>query len=1005
VRPIRLELRGFTAFREQTVIEFEGRRLFAVTGPTGAGKSSLLDAMTWALYGQVPRVGKSTRQLVSHGVSSMQVRFDFATRDEIYRVVRKAPAVTGTRLEQQQADGSWRHLADRSRDVTREVTRLLGMDFTTFTRTVLLPQGEFDAFLKGEQSERRAILTKLLGLGVYDDARKIASDRAKRARERSSTIEAQLAQLNLASPERIAELEAEHTGAQARLCELNERREALQGLGDLARTERDATKAEQDAATTANAAREAQATAERALVTASKAVVEAERWCGALSRERVELQYDAQAHQALRGQIERLKLREAAERDLAEACRALEAATTEHASAVKAATEAAQALAAAEVSTAAATERLQTASGELSEAAGGACLALADLEARAQAALATQHAATAQRKALAERLPVLEAAVRRLEERARTHETAANELKRVGSDGQRAEQAAGAAERTHAAAAAQLEAARATLTEARHADLAATLRVELKPGDPCPVCGDPITQIPFDLSGNGLNEAQAAVAKAERQLERDRQAAVEAKTAAAAAVARTEGATTTLTSAEALLAAIDQELATLETSRDALPAALQRCRGEHTAAEEREAAATLAASGLSSDLETLRLALAAVPDEVAPAEVSEPNGSIEPLTASIEGWRLARDTAAVVQVEQQQARAQHSKFEQAIAAAQARAESASEGVTHAERRLAEHGEEPAGPEATALREALEVAEHASKRAEELDTAITTARAAIAAAIATRTATEAEGTRTSEAVVGAAQQHEAARTCAANEALALASEWHDAIGVESQPGFDALRQLMRAHEADQQTAAIKAGVLGEQIAQSKREIVEADRMRGEVASDRAIAELNGALAHELQGDRFVGYVQREAMQLLAADASYRLDGFTRGRYELATEDNEFVVVDRLNGDERRSVKTLSGGETFLASLALALSLSEHLPQLADLGGAISLESLFLDEGFGALDSDSLDLAVQGLETIAGGRRMIGVISHVEEMAERLPERIEVVKQGNSSTVRG
>ena len=176
------------------------------------------------------------------------------------------------------------------------------------------------------------------------------------------------------------------------------------------------------------------------------------------------------------------------------------------------------------------------------------------------------------------------------------------------------------------------------------------------------------------------------------------------------------------------------------------------------------------------------------------------------------------------------------------------------------------------------------------------------------------------------------------------------------------------------------------------------------MRGEVVSHTASASLHAELGSELQGNRFIGYVQREAMQLLASDASFRLDHFTNGRYELAADENEFVVIDRLNGDERRSVKTLSGGETFLASLALALSLSEHLPQLAGLGGAVSLQSLFLDEGFGALDPESLDLAVQGLEALAGGQRMIGVISHVGELAERLPDQIEVVKQGNSSAIR-
>ena len=64
MKPVLLKIRGFTAFRDETVVEFEGRRLFVITGPTGAGKSSLLDAMTWALYGQVPRVGRSVKELV-----------------------------------------------------------------------------------------------------------------------------------------------------------------------------------------------------------------------------------------------------------------------------------------------------------------------------------------------------------------------------------------------------------------------------------------------------------------------------------------------------------------------------------------------------------------------------------------------------------------------------------------------------------------------------------------------------------------------------------------------------------------------------------------------------------------------------------------------------------------------------------------------------------------------------------------------------------------------------
>ncbi len=188
-----------------------------------------------------------------------------------------------------------------------------------------------------------------------------------------------------------------------------------------------------------------------------------------------------------------------------------------------------------------------------------------------------------------------------------------------------------------------------------------------------------------------------------------------------------------------------------------------------------------------------------------------------------------------------------------------------------------------------------------------------------------------------------------------------------------------------------------------LQQARRDAEEAQRLQGEVAAHRGSAALAGALEQELRGNRFIAYVQREAMAVLATDAGSRLEQLTSGRYRLISADDAFTVVDHHNGDEERSVRTLSGGETFLASLALALALAERLPELAGTGAAVSLESLFLDEGFGALDSESLDLAVQGLETLAGGERMIGVVSHVPEIAERLPDRIEVVPGIHGSAI--
>jgi len=126
--------------------------------------------------------------------------------------------------------------------------------------------------------------------------------------------------------------------------------------------------------------------------------------------------------------------------------------------------------------------------------------------------------------------------------------------------------------------------------------------------------------------------------------------------------------------------------------------------------------------------------------------------------------------------------------------------------------------------------------------------------------------------------------------------------------------------------------------------------------------------------------------------------------SQGRYSFHTEGNEFQVVDHWNADDRRSVRTLSGGESFLASLALALALSSSVSQFADGGGSFKLDALFLDEGFSTLDSETLNVAVEAIQALQQGDRMIAVISHVVDLAERLPTRIQVLKGVSGSELR-
>src|SRR5205814_2534660 len=143
MRPLRLELRGFTAFREPAEIDFEALDVFAISGPTGSGKSSLLDAMTYALYGRVERVGDRVGQLVSQGQPRMAVTLEFAVGPDRYRVTRSTPASKGATkiLLERQVEGEWAQAgdgADRVRDAERILARTIGMTYDGFTRSVLL---------------------------------------------------------------------------------------------------------------------------------------------------------------------------------------------------------------------------------------------------------------------------------------------------------------------------------------------------------------------------------------------------------------------------------------------------------------------------------------------------------------------------------------------------------------------------------------------------------------------------------------------------------------------------------------------------------------------------------------------------------------------------------------------------------------------------------------------------------------------------------------------------
>ena len=196
--PIELRIRGFLSYRREVVLNFEGFHTACISGHNGAGKSSLLDAMTWALFGRARRNDENVIHLKE---DVAQVSFTFAYEGNVYRVMRTNPRGKTTQLEFQiqQADGGWKPLSERSlRETDARIRQLLGLDYETFVNAAFFLQGEADSFTRMKPAARKKVLSNILGLEQWEVYR-------QRTRTRMQSLERQIEDIG----RRIAEKEAE----------------------------------------------------------------------------------------------------------------------------------------------------------------------------------------------------------------------------------------------------------------------------------------------------------------------------------------------------------------------------------------------------------------------------------------------------------------------------------------------------------------------------------------------------------------------------------------------------------------------------------------------------------------------------------------------------------------------------------------------------------------------------------------------------------------------------
>jgi exonuclease SbcC len=794
VKPLRLQIEGLTSFADRAVVDFADLQLFAITGPTGAGKSSLLDAMLLALFGKVPRVDRDYKQLITHGADQLLVGFEFAARGERYRIARRIKLTGSSQVQFERVVGdATEPIADRARDVETAVERVLGFGYDAFTRAVVLPQGEFDRFLRGDPKERRGILADLLGLRRYERMAALAGERHRGRQARTADLDGRLqGELANALPERRDRLRADAAAAE---------QERARGEA--------AAKALGSAVQTALQLRQARSAAH----SARQSLAAAEQQLAHLAATRASLQSEHAAHSARRVTLQEQLRAAGAEPEVA----ARLAAAVPLAAQLRRATDALPALR------------------DAADRAGGVTAKLRQEIAQVDAAMPQLQAMAKERQA----------------------EVAA------------AEAAADAAQREHAAA---------------------HLRAGLRPGDACPVCAQPVGRLPRPPAAD-VDDGKAT-AKAARD---------------------------DLRNAEKMRDDADRGR---KAAQKHLPDA-QRAEQE---AAGRLAEAQHAAVQVSADL--------------AKAGIAVP----EPL-----------DAAALLQSLQDQARK--------LAAAQQQRDGLAAELARLESLLSEQQGKVLA--AAARIEVLQPQRdaHAAAAAD--------AQTAIDAAVA--------------ALAGVAPPLAPPRAPRERDEL------------------DQLQDRQHAANEAANDASRRAGELAAQARQLDEQIALAARLRQEREQAAAEAEIARTLAQLLRADRFQDFVQEEALGLLTADGSARLRTLSQGRYSLRHDGNDFTIVDHWNADRERSVRTLSGGETFLASLALALALAERLVAVGGGGSGAALECLFLDEGFGALDRESLEAAVQALEALHGGHRMVGVITHLDALAERLPARLRVENDGGRARV--
>lgn len=1010
MRPLTLKLRAFGPFPAEELIDFTRFGefpLFLIQGDTGAGKTSILDAICFALYGETTGAERQAQQMrcdMADAQTLTEVELEFALRGEKFRIRRvpqqQRPAKTGDKMTNQAPEALLVHITKdgeehvlvpkKVKEATDKIRELTGLEAEQFRQVMVLPQGQFRQLLLASSEEREAIFGKLFQTQIYTRLeRSLKEQAAQLSRDRQ---------------------EGSHKQAAILASVVSESREALtQSIG-----ERTASLAAEQAELQAQQSAHAAASkAHQQAMQLAQAIGQAEQAQQSLQLleqqqpqfQQVERQLiAAQAAQQLFASLQAWKR---AKMQLQSANALLQQAEVADKKALEAQSAADQLWATAQDYVSVLAEH----KAELTELKG--------FEQRVQhwqqageqlrQCVAVESNARSQQQAHAQLQPQVQQRITKLESDHQHGEQAKSQLSVVEAQlklavhaqeqqqkRQHAEQGVSAAQTQWTTASEQQKMLDATYQRAKiaceqlefswRASQGAVLAADLRRGKACPVCGSKDHPSPahaqLDLEGDldeQLDLAQQALSAAQQQ---------QSKGEAALAVAErsVQAANETLRSLPELVATEAEGVSVAQLQTQMHDLRVQAARSDKIASDLEQTRASFAAAEKTNEQHQQQLAQAERDLAVAqqrsqqteaelPEQLREP-GALE-LQVQIVAQKAEKLEARIEAVRVQQAGARESVVATASAlkSVQSQRQDADtelqiEAATWLHQLTASQFDSADEVQAASL-----ASEEMLQRQQQL--------AQYADRLATARATLKERQMQVE---GKALPDVAAAAIGEREAQQLL----DVLNSTVHQSLVALEQWQRAAKS------------WDVIADKQRSLDERYAVVGTLSQ-----VANGNNDHNLSLHRYVLSVLLDDVLI---QAGHRLQLMSRGRYQLQRSrvvahggrkaGLDLDVEDTYTGHSR-PVATLSGGESFIAALSLALGLSDVVQSYA---GGVQLDALFIDEGFGSLDAESLDLAIRTLVDLRSSGRMIGIISHVSELREQIDQRLLVIASRDGSSTR-